>query len=62
MSRRLQICVSGASEVDAQLAEFVDSIRVGRAPSADGLVGLCNMRIVDAAYQSAESGKVVVLS
>ena len=46
---------------DNQMAHFVDFIRTGKTPIPDGMVGLVNMKIVDAAYESARSGKVVKL-
>lgn len=44
---------------DAQMAYFVECVRAGRAPVPGGAEGLVNMRIVDAAYESARSGRVV---
>lgn len=44
---------------DAQMAHFVDCVWSGRAPGPGGAEGLVNMRIVDAAYESARSGQVV---
>ena len=44
---------------DAQMAYFVECVRSGRAPVPGGAEGLVNMRIVDAAYESARSGRVV---
>lgn len=49
------------SMYDTQLAYFLDCIRTGRQPSPGGAEGLVNMRLVDAAYRSAESGQVVKL-
>jgi predicted dehydrogenase len=46
---------------DAQMAYFVDCIRTGRIPVPGGAEGLVNMRIVDAAYESARTGEVVFL-
>ena len=46
---------------DNQMAHFVDFIRTGTTPVPGGLEGLVNMKIVDAAYESARSGKVVEL-
>ena len=43
---------------DHQLAYFIDCIRHNRAPVPGGLEGLINMQIVDAAYESARTGKV----
>lgn len=50
------------SMYDAQMAYFVDCIRAGRTPVPGGAEGLVNMRIVDAAYESARRGEVVRLS
>ncbi len=44
---------------DAQMAYFIDCIHTGRTPVPGGLEGLINMRIVDAAYESARTGDVV---
>jgi predicted dehydrogenase len=46
---------------DAQMAHFFRCIRTGRTPFPGGAEGLVNMRIVDAAYRSARSGKVIEL-
>ena len=46
---------------DAQMAYFVDCVRAGRTPVPGGAEGLVNMRIVDAAYESARTGQVVEL-
>jgi predicted dehydrogenase len=45
----------------AQLAHFLDCLRTGQTPMAGGEVGLVNMQIVDAAYESASTGAVVAL-
>ena len=45
----------------AQLNHFLSCIRSGQTPLASGQVGLTNMQIVDAAYQSARTGQVVAL-
>ncbi len=47
---------------DAQMAYFVECVRVSRTPVPGGVEGLVNMQIVDAAYESARSGQVVGLS
>jgi predicted dehydrogenase len=47
------------SMYDTQIAYFLDCIRTGRQPSPGGTEGLLNMRIVDAAYRSAETGEMV---
>lgn len=49
------------SMYDSQIAYFLECIRSGRQPSPGGAEGLANMRVVDAAYRSAESGQVVKL-
>jgi len=46
------------SMYDAQMAYFLACIRENRTPVPGGLEGLVNMKIVDAAYRSARSGKV----
>lgn len=49
------------SMYDAQLAYFIECIQAGKIPVPGGAEGLVNMRIVDAAYESAKTGKVVEL-
>jgi len=49
------------SMYDAQLAYFIDCIGHNRVPVPGGREGLINMQIVDAAYESARTGKVVAL-
>lgn len=44
---------------DRQMAAFVDCIREDGVPLPGGMEGLVNMKIVDAAYQSSQSGAVV---
>ena len=46
---------------DRQLAYFVDCIAHGRLPNPGAAAGVVNMQIVDAAYRSAQSGKVVTI-
>ncbi|MCS7177785.1 MAG: Gfo/Idh/MocA family oxidoreductase [Anaerolineae bacterium] len=46
---------------DDQMAYFVDCIRQGRPPVPGGVEGWINMRVVDAAYESARRGEVVHL-
>ncbi len=46
---------------DSQMAYFIDCIRAGKTPVPGGAEGLVNMRVIDAAYESANSGKVVEL-
>jgi predicted dehydrogenase len=45
----------------AQLAYFVDCIRTGRQPNPGGQEGWVNMRIVESAYRSAQTGQLVNL-
>jgi len=47
------------SMYDAQMAHFIACIRTNQNPVPGGLEGLINMKIVDAAYKSARSGRVV---
>jgi predicted dehydrogenase len=47
------------SMYDAQMAHFVDSIRKNKTPVPGGVEGLINMKVVDAAYKSSKTGKVV---
>ena len=47
------------SMYDAQMAYFLDCIRRKKTPVPGGLEGLMNMKVVDAAYQSARIGQVV---
>ncbi|GIK36356.1 MAG: oxidoreductase [Chloroflexota bacterium] len=49
------------SMYDTQMAYFLECIRTGRAPSPGAAEGLLNIRVVDAAYRSAETGEVVKL-
>ena len=44
---------------DAQMAGFASAIQNGQTPVPGSREGLVNMKIVDAAYQSARTGKVV---
>ncbi len=44
---------------DAQLKYFVECIKQKRTPVPGGLEGLTNMKVVDAAYESARTGKVI---
>lgn len=50
---------SPQSLYDDQLAYFVDCIRKEQTPVPGGLEGWTNMRVVDAAYESARTGKAV---
>jgi predicted dehydrogenase len=47
---------------EAQLAAFAEAIATGRAPDAGADIGVDNMRVVDAAYESARTGEVVHLA
>jgi predicted dehydrogenase len=49
------------SMYDAQMAYFERCIRDRQTPNPGGLEGWTNMRVVDAAYESARTGKVVEL-
>jgi predicted dehydrogenase len=42
-----------------QMSHFLDCIREGRQPNPGGEEGLVNMRVLDAAYESARTGQVV---
>ena len=44
---------------DAQMAYFLNCIRNRTTPVPGGLEGLTNMKVVDAAYKSSKTGKVV---
>jgi len=44
---------------DDQLAYFKECVRTKKTPVSGGLEGLINMKIVDAAYESARTGQVV---
>jgi predicted dehydrogenase len=46
---------------DAQMAYFINCIRKNKNPVPGAAEGLTNMKIVDAAYKSARTGKVVNL-
>lgn len=47
------------SMYDAQMAHFIDCIRKNKTPVPGGLEGLANMKVVDAAYKSSKTEKVV---
>jgi predicted dehydrogenase len=49
------------SMYDRQMAYFVDCVQKGQAPTPGGLEGWVNMRIIDAAYESAKTGAVIEL-
>jgi len=44
---------------DRQMKAFTESIRNGTVPKPGGLEGLINMKVIDAAYESARTGKSV---
>ena len=44
---------------DAQMAYFVECICANKTPIPGGLEGLMNMKVVDAAYESGRTGKVI---
>ena len=44
---------------EAQMAYFIECIRSGKTPTPGGAEGLVNMKVVDAAYESARTGNVV---
>jgi predicted dehydrogenase len=44
---------------DAQMAHFIQCIIEKTVPVPGGAEGLVNMKVVDAAYRSARTGKVV---
>lgn len=44
---------------DAQMAYFLNCVRNKTTPIPGGLEGLVNMKVVDAAYRSSKTGKVV---
>jgi predicted dehydrogenase len=46
---------------DRQMVYFLDCVSSGTTPIPGGLEGWMNMRVLDAAYQSAREGKVVYL-
>jgi predicted dehydrogenase len=44
---------------DAQMAYFLQCIQEKKTPVPGALEGLTNMKVVDAAYESSRTGKVV---
>lgn len=50
------------SMYDAQMAYFIRCVRKSKKPVPGGREGLMNMRVVDAAYKSSRTGKVVTLT
>jgi predicted dehydrogenase len=49
------------SMYDAEMAYFIQCIRNNKTPKPGALEGLINMKIVDAAYKSSKTGKVVTI-
>jgi predicted dehydrogenase len=49
------------SMYDVQMAYFINCIRRHKTPSPGAAEGLVNMKIVDAAYKSSKTGKVVTI-
>ena len=47
------------SMYDAQMAYFIECIRKNQPPVPGAVEGLVNMRVVEAAYESSKTGKVV---
>jgi len=47
------------SMYDTQMAYFIECIRKDKTPVPGGSEGLVNMKVVEAAYKSSETGKVV---
>jgi predicted dehydrogenase len=50
------------SMYNAQMAHFIECIHDNQTPVPGGLEGLMNMKIVDAAYKSSKTGKVVKIN
>jgi predicted dehydrogenase len=46
---------------DAQLKYFIECVEKNQTPIPGGLEGLMNMKVVDAAYESSRTGKVVAI-
>jgi predicted dehydrogenase len=46
---------------DAQLKYFIECVEKNQTPVPGGLEGLMNMKVVDAAYESSRTGKVVAI-
>jgi predicted dehydrogenase len=44
---------------DAQMAYFIECVRENKTPVPGAAEGLTNMKIIDAAYESSHTGKVV---
>ena len=47
------------SMYNAQMSHFIECIRKNKTPIPGAMEGLINMKVVDAAYQSSKTGKVV---
>ena len=47
---------------DNQLKYFVECVEQNRTPNPGGMEGLMNMKVVDAAYESSKTGKVVEIT
>ena len=52
---------SSQSMYEAQMAYFINCIRTNKTPNPGGVEGWTNMKVVDAAYKSSKSGKVVAI-
>jgi predicted dehydrogenase len=50
------------SMYEAQMRAFIEAIATNEVQEAGSSVGLANMRIVDAAFESARTGEVVHIS
>lgn len=50
---------SPQSLYNTQMEHFIDCIQTGKAPITSGVEGLIDMRVVDAAYESSRTGKVI---
>ncbi|MFQ5419566.1 MAG: Gfo/Idh/MocA family protein [Anaerolineae bacterium] len=50
---------AGHAKYGVQFAYFIDCIRENRIPIPGGREGMINMKVVDAAYESSRTGKVV---
>lgn len=49
------------SMYDAQMKYFMDCVRSGKTPIPGAAEGLVNMKIIDAAYRSSRTGKVITI-
>ena len=47
------------SMYDAQMTHFIECIRKNKTPNPGAMEGIMNMKVVDAAYKSSKTGKVV---